>query len=91
MVLFLLLPLPMGVEAFLGLEDPNPTGVLRLDARPPPERMLEDRLTELPPRGESSEFKEMLEPVRDGGLDPFLLPAPGIPEGRRENPTCSSM
>ena len=90
--LLLLLPLPMGVEAFLGEDDPNPTGVLRLDARPPPDRMLEDRLTELPPLGESSELSEMLEPVLDGGREPLRLPAaPGMPEGLRENPTCSSM
>ena len=38
-----LLPLAIGVDAFLGVEDPNPTGVCRRDeSLPPPDLMLED-------------------------------------------------
>ena len=38
-----LLPLAIGVDAFLGVEEPNPTGVcLRDESLPPPDLMLED-------------------------------------------------
>ena len=38
-----LLPLAIGVDAFLGVEDPNPTGVCRREeSLPPPDLMLED-------------------------------------------------
>ena len=73
-----LLPLANGVEDFLGAEEPKPTGVI-LGAEPrPPLRMLEDRLTEEPPRGLSSELRETLEPVLDGGLEPFLEPGAAL-------------
>ena len=70
------LPLGNGVaDDFRGDEDPNPTGVWMdlLPKVPPPDLMLEDLRTELP-RGESSELSEMLDPVRDGGRDPFREP-----------------
>jgi hypothetical protein len=73
-VVILLLPLASGVEDFLGEEEPKPTGVaLSTDARPAPDLMLEDLLTEEdPPLGLSSELRETWEPVREGGLEPFL-------------------
>ena len=38
-----LLPLAIGVDAFLGVEEPNPTGVCRSEeSLPPPDLMLED-------------------------------------------------
>ena len=38
-----LLPLAIGVDAFLGVEEPNPTGVCRREeSLPPPDLMLED-------------------------------------------------
>lgn len=69
------LPLGKGVvEDFLGEDEPNPTGVRMEDDRPPaPDRILDERRTELP-LGESSEFKEMFDPVRDGGLEPLRDP-----------------
>ena len=70
----------MGVDAFLGVDEPKPTGVGRTGARPPD--LIDDDLRMPPPRGEeSSELREMFEPVREGGLDPPLLP--GWPEARR--------
>lgn len=77
------LPLVMGEEAFRGADEPNPTGLGRSDeTRPPPDRILEDRRTELP-RGESSEFRDILEPVRDGGRDPLRDPL-GMADERRD-------
>lgn len=41
---------------------------------PPPDLMEDVLLTELPPRGDdSSEFRDMFEPVLDGGRDPPRL------------------
>ena len=38
-----LLPLAIGVDAFLGVEEPKPTGVCRREeSLPPPDLMLED-------------------------------------------------
>lgn len=38
-----LLPFAIGVDAFLGVDEPNPTGVcLREESLPPPDLMLED-------------------------------------------------
>lgn len=54
-----LLPFAIGVDAFLGVEEPNPTGVcLKEESLPPPDLMLEDLLTLLPPRGSESESRE---------------------------------
>jgi len=55
----------VGGSARLGVLLPTrPAG-----APPPPDLMLEVRLTELPPRGEdSSEFRDMLEPVNEAIL-----------------------
>jgi len=72
------LPLVAGDEVLRGDEDPNPTGVGLyggLPTLPAPDLMLEVRRTPLP-RGPSSESKERLDPVLDGGLDPFLDPGP---------------
>ncbi len=63
----------IGVDAFLGDDEPKPTGVLREETRPP-ERMLEVRLTEEAPLGESSESREMFDPVRLGGREPLRPP-----------------
>ena len=48
----LILPpfMAMGVEAFLGLDDPKPTGVRNEETRPPPDLMLEVLRTEDAPR-----------------------------------------
>ncbi len=81
-----LFPLDIGVDAFLGLDEPNPTGVWRSDdVLPPPDLMLEDRLT-LPPLGESSELSDMLDPERDGIplclLPPYMPSSPASKEAR---------
>jgi len=68
-------PLPLtGVDVFLGVEEPKPTGVCLYGGLPAeaPDLMLEVLRT--PPRGESSESKDRLDPVLDGGLEPFLDP-----------------
>ena len=62
-----------GVDAFLGADEPNPTGVGLTGVRPP-ERIDDDLLMLLPRGDESSEFRERLDPVRDGGRDPPRLP-----------------
>lgn len=82
----LILPLATELDGFLGDDDPNPTGVLRVEALPPtPDLMLEDLLTE-DPLGESSESNEILDPVLDGGLEPFL---PMAADWRLDwNPIC---
>jgi len=72
-----------GVDAFLGAEEPNPTGVgpaALAGVRPPPDRIDEDRRMPLPRGDESSELSDILDPAREGGLDPPLLP--GSPEAR---------
>ena len=83
-----LLPLVTGVEVFLGVEEPKPTGVCLYGGRPilPPDRMLEVRRT--PPLEFSSESIDKLDPARDGGLEPFR--DPGIPDWRRVNPVIVS-
>ena len=78
------LPLPLvaaGAVVFLGVEDPKPTGVCLYGGRPAeaPDLMLEVLRT--PPLGESSESKDKLDPVLDGGRDPFL--DPGAADWRR--------
>jgi hypothetical protein len=58
-------PLATGApEGRRGEEEPKPTGVGRVDCemRPAPERILLLRLTE-EPRGVSSEFRDMFDPV----------------------------
>lgn len=71
-----------GVDAFLGLDDPNPTGVCLSDETlPPPDLMLDDLLTLLPP-SLSSEFRETWEPDLDGGREPPFLGG-GMPLWRR--------
>ena len=57
-----------------GVEDPKPTGVCLYGGRPtePPDLMLEVLRT--PPLGESSEFRERLDPVLDGGREPLREP-----------------
>jgi len=82
-------PLVTGVEILLGDEDPNPTGVcwLNTDVLAPP--LIDEDLRTFEPLGESSEFKERLEPALELGLDPPLLP--GIPDCLLAvNPICSS-
>lgn len=80
-------PLVTGVEILRGDEEPNPTGVcwLKREVLPCCPRMEEDLLT-FEPRGESSEFKERLDPARELGLDPPRLP--GMPDCLRANPIC---
>ena len=83
-------PLVTGVEILLGDEDPNPTGVCWLSIEvlcvccAP--LLIEEDLRTFEPRGESSEFKERLDPALELGLDPPLLP--GIPDCLRANPIC---
>lgn len=89
-------PLVTGVEILLGDEDPNPTTccwlcntevLCALDTAWP---LIDEDLRTFEPLGESSEFKDRLEPALELGLDPPLLP-PGIPDClRAANPCCSS-
>ena len=67
----------IGVDAFLGVDEPKPTGV-GLTCWRPPDLMEDDlRIPDPPPRGElSSELREMLEPVREGGREPPRDPGP---------------
>jgi len=84
-------PLVTGVEILLGDEDPNPTGVcwLNTEVLAPCWPLIDEDLRTFEPLGESSEFKERLEPALELGLDPPLLP--GIPDVLRAvNPICSS-
>lgn len=95
-------PLVTGVEILLGDEDPNPTGacplVHSLCARPLCTEdlwvvccapvLIEEDLRTFEPRGESSEFKERLDPALELGLDPPLLP--GIPDCLRADAICPS-
>lgn len=83
-------PLVTGVEILLGDEDPNPTGVCWLNNDVlPPCPLIDEDLRTFEPLGESSEFKERLEPALELGLDPPLLP--GIPDVLlAANPICSS-
>ncbi len=69
-------PLPNGVEVFLGVDEPKPTGVRSVDddALPAPDRMLDERRTDAS-RGESSESSDRFEPAREVGREPELLPA----------------
>ena len=60
-----LAPLTTPVEALRGADDPKPTGVRSCDVREPL-RMLDERRTELPPRGLSSLLRDMFDPVLRG-------------------------
>lgn len=51
--------------------------------------MLEVRRT--PPLEFSSESMDKFDPARDGGLEPFRDPDPGIPDWRRVNPVMVSL
>lgn len=84
-----LAPLPNGVDVFLGVDEPNPTGVWRYGGRPelPPDLMLEVRRT--PPLYSGSESRDKLDPVREGGREPFR--EPGIPDWRRVKPVKVSL
>ena len=79
-----------GVEILLGDEDPNPTGVCWLNMEDLPcAPLIDEDLRTFEPLGESSEFKDRLEPALELGLDPPLLP--GIPDCLLAvNPICSS-
>ena len=55
----------MGVEAFLGVEEPNPTGVGREVCLPP--LRIDDDLRMPDPPGLSSELSEMFDPVLQKG------------------------
>ena len=82
-------PLVTGVEILRGEDDPKPTGVcclLMRDARAPVR--IEEVLRTFEPLGESSEFRDRLDPVREAGLEPPRLP--GIPDCLRWNPICWS-
>ena len=67
-----------GVEIRLGEEDPKPTTFCWLSTDVLAPDRIEEVLRTFEPRGESSEFKERLEPARELGLEPPLLP--GIPD-----------
>ena len=71
----------IGVDAFLGVDEPKPTGVGRVCCRPPD--LMDEDLRMPEPPGLSSELSEMLDPVREGGREPPLEPGPPRPLWRR--------
>lgn len=73
-------PLVTGVEILLGDEDPNPTTFCWLNTEVLAPPLIDEDLRTFEPLGESSEFKDRLEPALELGLDPPLLPGPGIPD-----------